>query len=395
MKTRTNHPLLSFAGITMLALFVLSVSGCGDSVQPGNTASKTGAPIKTALAVVKTTTHPIIYEAVGTVQPRTAATISAKVMGQVKAVNFHVGDPVKKGQKLVTIEGRQIQAKLDQARAGLMEAQQAEDAAKSALTSAKARNNLAEKTYQRYKALLESESVSRQEFDEVEAKYRQATAGLEQAKSMMGAAAERVKQAKSALDAAKSVWSDTIITAPYDGTVTAKMVDPGDMAAPGAPLLRLEEAGAYDVHLILPEAHIHSIAIGDTVSVHVEAVKESAITGKIRTIDPAADPSSLSFQVKVALPAIDGLRSGMFSRVSIPIGRAGMILIPNSAIVHFGELTGIFLVEHEGIARFRLIRTGRIFGAQAEVVSGLSGGETYVVQPPEALADGAKVEAAK
>lgn len=373
----------------------LIIAGCGGDIRPGNTEVKPGSTIKAEVATVETTRQPILYEAVGTVQARTAATISAKVMGQVKTVGFNVGDRVRKGDKLATIEGREIRAKLEQARAGLLEAKQGRIAAESALNAAQSGKNLAEATYRRYKALLASDSVSRQEFEEIESRYRQAKAAEAQAKSMMASAEERVNQAQSATEGAESAWSDTIISAPYNGIVSARLVDPGDMASPGTPLLKVEESGAFDVRLIVPETHIHSIAIGDTVAVRIDTLQKDAMEGKIRTIDPSADPSSLSFQVKVAIPEAAGLRSGLFSRVSIPVGHSGMILVPDSAFIHHGELTGMFLVEKDGTARFRLIRTGRTFGDQVEVLSGLHGGETYVIRPSHAIEDGVKVEAAQ
>jgi hypothetical protein len=107
-----------------------------------------------------------------------------------------------------------------------------------------------------------------------------------------------------------------------------------------------------------------------------------------------ADQRSRSFTVKVILPETALLRSGMFARAGIPVGEGGMLLIPESALVAQGQLTGYFLVDDTAIARFRLMRTGRHFKDQIEIISGMKPGTRYVVSPPAVLKDGMKVEAA-
>ena len=381
------------AGILLLATFWFA--GCGEDIQPGNTPGKAPITIKTVVDVVKASSHPTPYEVMGTVQPKTAATISAKVIGEIKKITVNEGDHVQKGQLLVSIEDRQIAAGLRQAEAGLREAKQGEQAAQSALKAAKASATLADATYKRYKALLDSESISRQEFDEVEAKYQQAMSGLSQAKFMANAARERVNQAKEGVSAAKAIFSDTTLISPYDGVITARLVDPGDMAAPGAPLLKIEETGDMEVHLLLAESHIQNINIKDTVSVIFPSHQNKhVINGQIVTIDPSADPATRSFLVKITMPEISGLRSGMFARVMIPVGETGMILIPKTAVVSHGQLTAIYLVDRDNIARFHLIRLGRKFGDDVEVVSGLHKDDRYVVNPDHSVVDGVKVEEA-
>lgn len=380
-----------FIGMALAAIFWLM--GCGNNKESRDTPAAAAKPVKTVIRKITSTTQPIYYEATGTVRPKVAATISAKVMGEIKKIMVNAGDTVKKGQTLLHIEGRQITAGLQQAEAGLREARQGEQAALSGFQSAQAAAGLAEATHKRYKNLLASQSVSQQEFDEVESRYRQAQAALSQAKFMQDAAMERVNQAKAAVSSAKSAFEDTTLTSPYDGTITAKLVDAGDMASPGLPLLKIEETGRMEVHLLLPETYIDHVAIGNTVSVVFPSQKkEPAIAGIITTIDPAADPATRSFQIKITLPEISGIRAGMFARIMVPIGEAGMILIPATAVVHRGQLTAVFIVDDQQIARFRLIRVGRSFNDQLEVVSGLKDQDRYITAPDTEIADGVKVE---
>ncbi|MFZ2630862.1 MAG: efflux RND transporter periplasmic adaptor subunit [Desulfosalsimonadaceae bacterium] len=391
MKINRHIKYLLTEGMAFLAVFCLMACGNGSETQ--NAPAESAKTVKTVIQEITSANRPIYYEATGTVRPKTASTISARVMGEIKEITVNAGDTVKKGQILLRIEGRQISAGLAQAEAGLREARQGEQAAQSALQSAQASADLAEATHNRYKNLLASQSVSQQEFDEVEAKYRQAQAALSQAKFMQDAARERSNQAQAAVASAESIFEDTTLTSPYDGTITVRLVDAGDMASPGLPLLKIDETGLMEVHLLLPETHIGLVALNDTVSVVFPSQKsEPAVAGTITTIDPSADPATRSFKIKVTLPETPGIRAGMFARVMVPVGDGGMILIPKTTVVQQGQLTAVFIVGKDNIARFRLIRLGRTFGEQVEVVSGLKDGDRYVAAPDAGISDGVKVE---
>jgi multidrug efflux pump subunit AcrA (membrane-fusion protein) len=128
------------------------------------------------------------------------------------------------------------------------------------------------------------------------------------------------------------------------------------------------------------------------VQVSVPALGQTTVEGLIDRIVPLADARSRSFQLKVSLPQDAPLKSGMFARVSIPVGGSGLLLIPATAIVSQGQLDGIFSVDADQIAHFRLVRVGRTYEEQVEILAGLKPGDRYVQAPPATLADGAKVE---
>jgi multidrug efflux pump subunit AcrA (membrane-fusion protein) len=144
--------------------------------------------------------------------------------------------------------------------------------------------------------------------------------------------------------------------------------------------------------LVLPEDHIESVHLDEQVAVKIPALGDVQMTGRIGRIVPSADRKSRSFLVKVGLPEDERVRSGMFARVLVPVGKSGMLLIPDTAVVRRGQLTGIFLLDSEGRAAFRLIREGKHLGDQVEVISGIREGDRYVVDPPTTLVDGARVE---
>jgi multidrug efflux pump subunit AcrA (membrane-fusion protein) len=112
----------------------------------------------------------------------------------------------------------------------------------------------------------------------------------------------------------------------------------------------------------------------------------------VSEILPAADPATRSTQVRLDLPASPRLRSGLFGRASVPVGRRQAILVPPEAVVERGQLQGVYTVDPDGIARFRLIRTGLIHPGGVEVLSGLGGGEQIVVSGADRVTDGARIE---
>lgn len=380
------------AAAIVIAMSFLAAA-CGEKIEPGTTAGESKPAVKAEVAVADVARQPFIYRAVGTLEARTASTLSGKLMGTVTSVNVRVGDLVKKGDILVTIDDQQVVAGLRQAEAALDEARRGLDAARSAHEAAKAGASLAGTTFKRYQQLMAEDSVSKQEFDEVAARYRQAASALKQAAAMVKVARFRVQQAEAALTAAQARNRDVTVRAPYDGIVAAKMIEVGDLASPGTPFLRLEKIGDFEARVAIPEEYGRYMHTGQELTVHIPSLGPSRLSGNVRTISPAADQATRSFTVKITLPPEKHIKSGLFARVDIPVGEAGILTLPRSALVKYGQLTGFYLVDDQQRARFRLVRTGRLLGERVEVISGLKTGDRYVVQPPLEMQDGVKVEA--
>lgn len=378
--------------IAMLLISALILGGCGEKIDPGHTPRVAGSTVRAAVAEAQLTQQPFLYEAVATITPRTAATLSSKLMGTIQAIHVREGDRVESGDLLVVVDQRQVTAQLTRAEAGLQEARRAETSALSAFDSTKAAADLAASTYQRYEQLRASDSVSQQEFDEVEARHRQAQAAKAQSEAMLAAARSRVRQAEATVESAVVGKKDAQVRAPYAGKITAKLVDEGDLASPGTPFLTIEKEGEYYADLVLPERHIQAVALEMKVQVTVPALGPTTLEGRIDRIVPLADARSRSFQLKVRLPQEAPLKSGMFARVAIPVGGSGLLLIPAGAIVPQGQLEGIFSVDKDQIAHFRLVRTGRTYEDRVEILAGIKPGDRYVEAPPVTLADGDKIE---
>ena len=380
--------------IFLILLFVSVLTHGCDKIEPGNIARSPTSTAELAIAEVEVTRQPDIYEAMGTIRARMSSVIASKLLGTVSKILVDEGQIVSSGELLIVLDRRQVSAQQRQSEAALAEARKAEEAARSALASARAGAELAQTNFSRYTEMFKDEAVTQREVDAAVAGHRQAQAALHQAEAMAEAARNRVEKARASVVAAEIASGDASVEAPYDGIMTAKLVDVGDLASPGAPLLKIEQTSGYRVDLELPETYLQSIQTSQSVSIQVPAADEVRVEGKIETIVPAADAKSRTFLVKVRLPDTPRIKSGMFARVRIPVGITDMILLPMTAIIKEGQLTGVYAVDTNQIARFRLLRTGRAIGKSVEILSGLTEGTRYVVSPPPGFTDGTKVEGA-
>lgn len=380
-----------FLGAMLMAILA---TGCGEKIQPGTTAKDPGPPLAVQTAVARIESAPGYYEAVGTVQARQTATLAAKVMGTIHSVNAREGDVVARGAVLISITAPQIDAGFTGARAGLEAATGARDAAAAARRAAAARSELATSTYRRYQALASGESASARELDEVKSGYDAANAALARAEAALEAAEQQVVQAQAAVVAAAADRGDALVRAPFDGRVTARLAEPGDLAAPGRPLLTVEADEGFRVETLLPEDRIASVHPGQPLEVNLPALGPRWIQAPVETILPTADSATRSVAVRIGMPPLEGISTGLFARVRVPARHAAMLQVPQSAVVRTGQLTGVFTVDASRTARFSLVRTGAARDGRIEILSGLSDGQRFVTAPPPELTHGRRIEEA-
>jgi multidrug efflux pump subunit AcrA (membrane-fusion protein) len=373
-----------------LSLAALVQYGCGGSHEPRTTEAAAMPPVAVKVVEVRSTEWPSMYEAIGTVRARTAATLASKVMGYVREVNVQPGDQVSSGQVLVSIDARDLEAGLLQARAAAEEARSGIAEAENGIAAAKAQLNLAQVTFRRMEDLFRKTSISHQEFDEAQARLQSAEAAYQMAASKRAQLDARIAQAKQGVESASVMRSYAEIRAPFAGIVTEKQIESGQMATPGTPLLTVEQTGAYRLEAQVEESMLGSVKIGQNVSVTLDASGQT-VNARISEIVPAIDPQSRAFLVKASLPSSTGIRSGIFGRMRIPRGSHQAIAIPEGAVIHRGGLQSVFVVEN-GVAHTRLVTTGQTHERQAEVLSGLNEGERIVHPRPANVTDGVKVE---
>ena len=184
----------------------------------------------------------------------------------------------------------------------------------------------------------------------------------------------------------------TQLLAPFAGVVTARMVDPGSMAAPGVPLLQIDQAGALRLEATVDESTIAAIHQGMKAQVAINGASSAKVTGAVAEINPAADPTSHSFLVRVDLPSSSQLRAGMYGTADFADGTRLAILIPRSAVVVRGSLACAYVLDAQGIAQLRSLTLGATQGDLVEVLSGLSAHEHLVDAPSDRDFAGKRIE---
>jgi len=303
----------------------------------------------------------------GKIEAKNSVSLSTRMMGYITKINVKVGDKVRKGQLLLSINNTDLVAKRAQVNAGISEAT--------------AGFNNAKKDFDRYTALFNDSSASQKELDDITAHYNMSKARLEAAKQM-----------KNEIN---SQFSYANIRSPFSGVVTNKFVNAGDMANPGMPLLEVESPKVFQVRALVPESQISQIKLGEKVTVLVKSLGKT-ITGKVSEISTSAKNTGGQYLVKIALDKTnEKILSGMFVSVQFPVEKvktdSKLVLIPTGALVHNGQLSGIYTVSQTNTALLRWLRLGRTYGDQVEVLSGLNADEKYIVSAEGKLYNGAKI----
>lgn len=302
----------------------------------------------------------------GKITASNSADLSTRMMGFVTKASVNVGDKVQKGQLLISINNTDLQAKKGQINAGI--------------TQAKTAFNNAEKNYNRFKNLFASNSITQKEMDDMTANYQMAKAGLESANQMKNEINAQFEYAN--------------ITAPFNGVITAKNIEVGDMANPGMPLISLETPGDFEVIAMVPETEIVQIKNDTEVTVLVKSINKS-LKGKVIEVSTSAKNSGGQYLVKISLEKTDAtILSGMFTTVQFPVDKKNnseSILVPVDAIVKNGQLSGVYVISGNNTAMLRWLRLGRTYGDQVEILSGLNADESYIVSADGKLFNGAPI----
>jgi len=374
-------------------LFAASIAGfaaaCGAPPAPPARAEAPQATV--TLARVQTSQLPAEFEAGGVVRARLTAGVASRVLAPVVDVRVRPGDRVSAGQVLATLDGREMQAQAGRAAAALAAARQSVRAADADKLAADAGLTLATTAFDRINGLHARRSATDHEFEEATAALQTARARVTGAEARAAEAAAALTAADAASSAAAISASYALVAAPFAGRVAERFVDPGSMAAPGAPLFTVEDTSFFRLEVSLDEARASGIAAGQQVGVKLDGGPDDTWTeGRISEV-ARLDPARHSFLVKIDVPPSASTRSGAFGRARFTASPRAAITAPGSAVIRRGQMTFVFAVDGDGLAHLRPVTTGASSGNQVELLSGAADGEQVVDQPPYGLTDGARV----
>ncbi|MCU0226686.1 MAG: efflux RND transporter periplasmic adaptor subunit [Bryobacterales bacterium] len=385
-----NKTSLRFAAGAVLAV---ALSGCGGGEPASTRETPRRETVRAAVHVMSVRQATAFVEGTGTVEARTEAQIAARVMGYIQSIPVREGDRVSAGQMLVEISASEMQAAVAQARAAGQEARSALAEVESAIAAAESQAKLAEATFTRMDNLHQRKSISDQEFDEATARNAAAQAALRMAQAKRAQVNEKIQQASAAQQAAEAQLSYLRIQAPFAGLVTARMAEPGSLASPGMPLLRIEQAGVHRLVASFPESILSAVKLGQSLPVVIDAIGLRA-EGTIAEIAPTVDAATRTVALKISLPVHASMRSGLFGKASVPAGTRDSLRVPHSAVRETGQLSSVFVLDGN-VARSRMVSLGDAAEGTRAVLSGLSAGDRIVSNPPMSMRDGDPVEVAQ
>lgn len=306
----------------------------------------------------------------GTLQGFVQAPISARASGYLKRWTRDIGSRVRKGELLAEIETPEIDQQLSQA-----------IAARQQTASSLA---LAKSTVARWESLRKKDVVSQQDLDERRSSLAQATANLAAADANV----QRLRQTEGFKR----------IVAPFDGVITRRNVDVGDLIDAGGsrPLFLLAQTDPLRVYINVPQAYAQLVKAGQPVVVTQAELRGQRFEGEVARTSGAIDTATRMMQVEVILPNREGLLlPGAYVQVSLPLAATGALSIPANALLFRGDGTRVAVVDAEGRVRLRTVRLGRNYGETVEVIEGIGGNDRLVLNPSDSLAEGDIVSVAK
>ncbi len=338
------------AGVTIvIALLLMTLVGVFREKVPDKTQlARAAAPVDQPV-MVRLIRRPRYETAAGTVKPVHETSVGSKLLARVVEVNVRAGQAVRRDDVLIRLDDADLQARLQQAQA--------------VEQSAAARLKQATADHERARKLLPSKAVAQADFEQAEAAYRTATSELE--------------RARHAVQEMQVVLRYATIRSPMDGTVVEKRVDVGDTVSPGQVLVTLYDPTRMQMVASVRESLALKLAVGQKLPARLESLNYEC-EAEVSEIVPEAQAASRSFQVKVTGPCPPGVYSGMFGRLSLPVGEEELIVVPRSAIRQVGQLTMVDVVAEGSVGR-RAVRLGRSINEDVEVLSGLRPGEKVLL----------------
>jgi len=331
------------------AILAALLAGCSHET-PSSHAPAPAREVSAKVVIAQAADLAEVFPVAGVIEAVDTVQLSSRVMGHIRELNVVQGQAVKRDQVLFVVDPVDTQGAVDLAKQNLIQAE-------TALRDAKL-------DYERFKNLYQDEAVNKQQLEKMRMNY--------------DVSLSRVAQAKAGLTVARGQISYTRISAPMDAIVTAKLANEGDMATPGHPVLVLEDTSKLRVRAAVPESVYRSLKLGDTVQVEVDG-QAQPLSASVSRMTPTADPQAHTYPVTLDIAA-PGLKSGAFARVLFPQATRQTLLIPQVALLDRAGIRGVFVLDKEGVAHYRMVRSGAVRAdGMVEVLAGVVAGERIAI----------------
>ncbi len=346
MKSKTRQRIVVVVGLIVVVAILVGVKAgqivtmvrAGESFVP--------PPQAVTSAKVQSAEWEAARTAVGTLVAVEGVTLAAEVPGRVREIAFQSGATVRRGEVLVRLDTSAEEAQL---------------------AAAKADAQLASATLERTRRLRRGEVNAQADLDAAEA---------------------RAKQAAAAVGNLRAVIAKKTVRAPFEGRVSIRQVNLGQILAPGTPIASLQAVSPIHADFWLPQQALRNLAPGERVRLRTDTFPDAAWEGEVTTVNPEVDPATRNVRVRATLPNADGrLRPGMFGSVEVVSAEKRHVLaIPATAVIYAPYGDSVFAIEEQkepagkprAVARQKFVRLGERRGDLVEVVTGLRAGESVV-----------------
>ncbi|MCB9886401.1 MAG: efflux RND transporter periplasmic adaptor subunit [Planctomycetes bacterium] len=352
--SRLRRPALLILGVVAMVLMLAWLMGAfGDRTPPGpsrHEVRRAGPGPRYTVADVEV---PRFETAVGTVRAVRETSVAARVLGRVQRLTIErAGQAVQQGEVLVELEASDLLALADQARAALLVAETRRDKARL--------------DRDRSEALVQQGAAAPERLDTDRATFRAAEA--------------EVERARQSVTGAESALAFATVRAPISGIVVDKLVNQGDILQPGQAICTLYDPTRLQLVAVVREELAGRLEVGQRVSVTLDALGKDC-EGQVAEIVPAAQAQSRAFEVKVTGPCQEGVVTGMFGRLRVPLGTRRERRVPAAAVQQVGQLDFVYVVGADDALERRFVRTGRRGDDHVEVLAGLAAGEVVLAEP--------------
>ena len=336
--------------IGTLACLLLAAS-CKPKSAPAASGGGGGMAVQVVAIPVRQKPVVEVVPLVGSIAPNEFIEVKCEADGLVAEIGFEEGQRVAKGSLLVALDESKFAASLHEAEAN---------------------QKLAGANFARARQLAEAKLISQQEFEQTAAAFTMNEATVELRRRQL---------------------RDARVLAPFAGTVGARQVSAGQVISRNSILTTLVDLDTVKVEMNIPERHLGQIKTGQKIRFRVDAFPKDPFEGEVYFIAPQLEANTRTALVKARVPNPDGrLRGGMFAKLDLSIQlRESALVIPEPALLSNGDQISVFVVTAQTNVLLRPIRTGIRLAGKVEVISGLTNGETVVVEGHQKLFPGAPV----
>jgi multidrug efflux pump subunit AcrA (membrane-fusion protein) len=402
--------------VLMVVLFVagyLPRQAREKGIQADAHAEETNIPIVN-VAKIKKSAPTSSLSLPGSMIPVTEAYIFARSSGYVKKRYVDIGDRVKEGQLLAEVDAPDLDQQVVQAQAALSQARANLNQMQAALDQAKAQEHLTKVTLDRWVTLVAKGVLAKQEGDQKQADFDNATALVHVGEANIRAAQDNVHASEANVSRLNDLQGYEKVRAPFTGVITSRSVDEGSLISAsgagqgtpalgsttansnGAELFREAQVGTLRILVNVPQAYASTIHVGMPATVALQENSHRKYTGKVTRTANSIDANTRTLLTEVQVANTDGsLMPGMYANIQFISERLDPpLLAPGDSLVTRANGTQLAVVGPGNKIHFQLVQVGRDYGSEIEITGGLQGGETVVINPSDDVREGAEVKPA-